>query len=173
MIDLCYVGNSSNDRIVLNDGIHNALGGSCIYSSFSSRTSFDGRIAIISKIDNNIKSQLEEKQIEFYGTVVDKMTEFIIDESKSTCKTQFYNMDTINLDRKIHINHLHISLRKGVDVLSILENKLLNYNYLSVDVMIHSVVDFIPIIEKYASKIEVLFCNVKEYNILKKYRLYF
>lgn len=169
MIDLCYVGNSSNDRIVLNDGIHNALGGSCIYSSFSSRTSFDGRIAIISKIDNNIKSQLEEKQIEFYGTVVDKMTEFIIDESKSTCKTQFYNMDTINLDRKIHINHLHISLRKGVDVLSILENKLLNYNYLSVDVMIHSVVDFIPIIEKYASKIEVLFCNVKEYNILKKY----
>lgn len=169
MIDLCYVGNSSNDKIIVNNEIHNTLGGSCIYSSFSSRASFDGRIAIISKIDSKTKLKLEEKQIEFYGTIVDKMTNFIINESKSTCETQFYNTDTINLSRTLNINHLHLSLRKGVDVLNILENKTLNYNHLSVDVMIHSVEDFIPIIEKYASKIEILFCNTKEYNILKKY----
>lgn len=169
MIDLCYVGNSSNDKIVVNNGIYNTLGGSCIYSSFSSRFSFDGRIAIISKVDSDTNLLLKEKQIEFYGTIVDRMTEFIIDESKSTCESQFYNTDIIKLETKIDINHLHVSLRKGVDVQSVLENKLLNYNHLSVDVMIHSVVDFIPIIEKYASKIEILFCNVNEYNIIKKY----
>lgn len=169
MIDLCYVGNSSNDKIVVNNETYNTLGGSCIYSSFSSRTSFDGEIAIISKVDSDTNLLLKEKQIEFYGTIVDRMTEFIIDESKSTCESQFYNTDIIKLETKIDVNHLHVSLRKGVDVQSILENKLLNYNHLSVDVMIHSVVDFIPIIEKYTSKIEILFCNVNEYNIIKKY----
>ena len=29
------------------------------------------------------------------------MTEFIIDESKSTCESKFYNTDLINLERKI------------------------------------------------------------------------
>lgn len=169
MIDLCYVGNSSNDKIIVNNEIHNALGGSCIYSSFSSRASFDGKIAIISKVDTNTNLLLKEKEIEFYGSIVDRMTEFIIDESKSTCESQFYNIDVIKLKEKIDINHLHISLRKGVDVQNILENGLLNYKHLSIDVMIHSVVDFIPIIEKYASKIEILFCNINEYNILKKY----
>ncbi|MGM9881688.1 MAG: PfkB family carbohydrate kinase [Bacilli bacterium] len=169
MIDLCYIGNSSNDKIIINNEIYNTLGGSCIYSSFSSRTSFDGKIAIISKVDRDTNLLLKEKQIEFYGTIVDRMTEFIIDESKTTCESQFYNTDIIKLETKIDVNHLHISLRKGVDVQSILENKLLNYNHLSIDVMIHSVVDFIPIIEKYASKIEILFCNINEYNIIKKY----
>jgi len=169
MIDLCYVGNSSNDKIVVNNEIYNTLGGSCIYSSFSSKTSFDGKIAIISKVDSDTNLLLKEKQIGFYGTVVDRMTEFIIDEEKSTCESQFYNTDVIKLETKINVNHLHISLRKGVDVQNILENELLNYNHLSVDVMIHSVVDFIPIIEKYVSKIEILFCNINEYNIIKKY----
>lgn len=54
-----------------------------------------------------------------------------------------------------------------MNIQNILENELLNYNHLSVDVMIHSVTDFIPIIEKYASKIEILFCNINEYNIIK------
>lgn len=169
MIDLCYAGNSSNDKIVVNNGIYNTLGGSCIYSSFSSRTSFDGKIAIISKVDSDTNLLLKEKQIEFYGTIVDRMTEFIIDESNSACESQFYNTDVIKLETKIDIDHLHISLRKGVDIQNILKNELLNYNHLSVDVMIHSVVDFIPIIEKYASKIEILFCNINEYNIIKKY----
>ena len=51
MIDICYVGNSSNDIIVVNDKKYNTLGGSSIYSSFSSRTSFDGKIGVISKVD--------------------------------------------------------------------------------------------------------------------------
>lgn len=169
MIDLCYVGNSSNDEIIVNNEVYNTLGGSCIYSSFSSRTSFDGRIAIISKVNKDTNLLLKEKQIEFYRTIVDRMTEFMIDESKSICISQFYNADKIKLEEKIDINHQHISLRKGVDVQQILENDLLSYKYLSIDVMIHSVVDFIPIIEKYASKIEILFCNISEYNIIKKY----
>lgn len=169
MIDLCYVGNSSNDKIIINNKVYNTLGGSCIYSSLSSRTSFDGRIAIISKVNRDTNILLKEKEIEFYGTIVDRMTEFMINESKSTCVSQFYNTDEIKLEEKIDVNHLHISLRKGVDIKNILENDLLSYKHLSIDVMIHSVVDFIPIIEKYASKIEILFCNISEYNIIKKY----
>lgn len=99
MIDLCYVGNSSKDKIVINNEIYNTLGGSCIYSCFSSRTSCDDRIAIISKVDSDTSLLLKEKQIEFYGTIVDKMTEFIIDESKSTCESQFYNTDVIKLEK--------------------------------------------------------------------------
>mgnify|MGYP003080148002 FL=1 len=169
MIDLCYVGNSSNDEIIVNNEIFNTLGGSCIYSSFSSWASFNGRIAIISKVNSNTSLLLKEKQIKFYGTIVDRMTEFIINESKFTCESRFYNTDRIKLETRIDVNHLHISLRKGVNIQNILENELLNYNHLSVDVMIHSVTDFIPIIEKYASKIEILFCNINEYNIIKKY----
>lgn len=169
MIDLCYVGNSSNDKIISHNGVYNTLGGSCIYSSFSSRTSFDGRIAIISKVNRDTSLLIKENKIEFYGTIVDRMTEFTIDESKSTCVSQFYNIEEIKLEEKIDINHLHISLRKGVDIKNILENDLLSYRHLSIDVMIHSVVDFIPIIEKYASKIEILFCNINEYKIIKKY----
>lgn len=169
MIDLCYVGNSSNDKIIRNNEIYNILGGSSIYSSFSSRTSCNDRIAIISKVDSDTRLLLKEKQIEFYGTIVDRMTEFIIDESKSSCESQFYNTDIIKLETRIDVNHLHVSLRKGVNIEDVLENGLLNYNHLSIDVMIHSVEDFIPIIEKYASKIEILFCNINEYNIIKKY----
>lgn len=119
MIDICYVGNSSNDTIIVNNKMYNTLGGSSIYSSFSSRTSFDGKIAIISKVDGNTYSLLKDKQIDFFGIIVDKMTEFIIDESKSTCESTFYNTNLINLERKIDINHLHISFRKGVDIESI------------------------------------------------------
>ena len=169
MIDLCYVGNSSNDKIIINDEIYNISGGSCIYSSFSSRTSFKGRIAIISNVDSNMKQKLDKNKIEFYGNIVDKMTEFLIDESKSTCISQFYNTDAIKLDEKLDINHLHISFRKGVDVEKILNDESICYKYLSADVMIHSAIDFIPILEKYSSKIEILFCNVKEYNILKQF----
>ena len=145
------------------------MGGSSIYSSFSSRTSFDGKIGVISKVDGNTYLLLKDRKIDFLGTIVDKMTEFIIDESKSTCESKFYNTDLINLERKININHLHISFRKGVDIENVLENELLNYKHLSVDVMIHSVEEFIPIIKKCASKIEILFCNIKEYDILKEY----
>lgn len=70
MIDLCYVGNSSNDEIIVNNEVYNTLGGSWIYSSFSSRTSFDGRIAIISKVNKDTNLLLKEKQIEFYGILL-------------------------------------------------------------------------------------------------------
>lgn len=41
------------------------------------------------------------------------MTEFIINESKSTCESRFYNTDRIKLETRIDVNYLHISLRKG------------------------------------------------------------
>ena len=101
MIDLCYVGNSSNDKIIVNGETFDELGGSCIYSSFSSRSSYGGSIAIISKIDNDTQLLLKKKRIEFYGTIVNKMPEFLIDESKATCESRFYNTDAIKLKSKI------------------------------------------------------------------------
>lgn len=169
MIDICYVGNSSKDTIIVNNKEYNTLGGSCIYSSFSSRASFKGKIAVISNVNNIIKKQLEENKIKFYGNVVKRMTEFKIDEKKSTCIAQYYNNNIIHLESEIDVNYLHVSFRKGVNIEDILESSKLKYNHLSIDVMIHSVAEFILLIEKYASKIEILFCNSKEYNRIKKY----
>lgn len=169
MIDICYVGNSSIDDLVINNKIYITLGGSAIYSSFSTRASFNGKIGIISKINVATKLELVQNNINFYGSIVKKMTEFSLDENKSTCEVKYYNNEKLNLDRKIETNHLHISFRKGVDIESILEDNLVDYNHLSVDVMIHSVEYFIPIIKKYSSKIEILFCNMQEYNLIKEY----
>lgn len=169
MIDICYVGNSSKDTIIVNNKKYNTLGGSCIYSSFSSRASFKGKIAIVSNVDNITKNQLEKEKIKFYGNVVDRMTAFEINEEKSTCIAQYYNDNMINLDGEINVNYLHVSFRKGVNIEEILESPKLKYSHLSIDVMIHSVTEFIPMIEKYVSKIEILFCNIKEYNKIKKH----
>ena len=86
MIDLCYVGNSSNDKIVVNNETYNTLGGSCIYSSFSSRTSFDGKIAIISKVDSDTNLLLKEKQIEYLSTGTLEELEKTIEILKRTIK---------------------------------------------------------------------------------------
>ena len=82
-LDLVYVGNCSNDFFI-NKNI-NSLGGSAIYSSFSSRECFDGKIAVICNINDEIKKILEQKRIIHFGNISDDVTKFIIDEHKNTC----------------------------------------------------------------------------------------
>lgn len=50
-----------------------------------------------------------------------------------------------------------------------MKNPKIRYNHLSIDVMIHSIDSFIEMIEKYIDKIDIIFCNNEEYQVLKKH----
>lgn len=166
-LDLVYVGNCSNDFFI-NKNI-NSLGGSAIYSSFSSRKCFDGKIAVICNINDEIKKILNQKRIIHFGNISDDVTKFIIDEHKNTCVVDSFCDKKIEIKTILNIKHLHISFRKGVDFDYILNNKNIIYEKLSIDVMIHSVKDMIPVINKYKNKINMIFCNMEEYSILKDF----
>ena len=169
MIDICFVGNSSIDFIKQSGKSKRLFGGSALYSSLSCRCSSNKNIAIISNVNHDIKNLLESKNIKLYGNVYDKITSFKIDEKLNTC--DFINKvnNNIRLNNSICIDYLHISFRKGVDVDYILNNKNIKYRHLSIDVMSHSVKEFIPMIKKYIDRINIIFCNNDEYQVIKEY----
>src|SRR5574344_1144971 len=169
MIDICFVGNSSIDYIDTSKDRKKVFGGSCIYSAFSCRNSTEKSILVISNVNEGLYELLKSRNIDFKGNLLSNINSFKINEMDNTCK--FINkVDySINLDEVINMSHLHISFRKGVDIDNILDNPNINYKSLSVDVMIHSVEDFIPYLQKYNDKITKLFCNKKEYIIIKEY----
>ncbi|MEG1142289.1 MAG: hypothetical protein RSE41_07595, partial [Clostridia bacterium] len=166
MIDLCFAGNSSIDFI--NNEIY-CLGGSAIYSSLSARTSTKKNISVISNVNDEIFNVLKNRKINLIGNVVEDITQFNIDEINGTCQGANYNSEDILINEKLNINHLHISFRKGVNIENILDNKLISYKTLSIDVMIHSVNEYIKYIQKYKNKINIIFCNSTEFNIIKEY----
>lgn len=169
MIDICYVGNSSIDNIKNNGRSKKTLGGSAIYSSIASRFVSDKKISIISNVNKDVKQMLDNYNIEYIGNLVPEITEFNIDEEKSSCNFVKEINNNICLDTLLEIDNLHISFRKGVNIDYILSNPNIRYKKLSIDVMIHSVKNFIPSLIKYNSKINTLFCNLKEYEIIRKY----
>ena len=160
MIDICFAGNSSIDFIKQSGKIKKIFGGSA---------SSNKNIAIISNLHHDIKNLLESKNIKLYGNVYDKITTFGINEELNTC--DFINKvdNDIRINNNIIIDYLHISFRKGVDVDYILNNKKIKYKHLSIDVMSHSVKEFIPMIKKYINKINIIFCNNDEYQVIKEY----
>ena len=163
MIDICYVGNSSLDNINTKNGSKKTIGGSAIYSSFASRMVTNKSIAIISNINKEIEKLLTKYNIKHFGNLLQEITEFNIDEEKGTCIFANKNDKPIFIEEPLEIDNLHISFRKGVNIDGILNNPNINYNSLSVDVMIHSVEDFIPFLIKYNEKINTFFCNMEEY----------
>lgn len=169
MIDICYVGNSSLDNINTKNGYKKTIGGSAIYSSLSSRMVTNKSIAIISNINKEIETLLTKYNIKHFGNLLNEITEFNIDEEKGTCIFANKNDKPIFIEEPLEINNLHISFRKGVNIDDILNNPNINYDSLSVDVMIHSVEDFIPSLIKYNEKINTLFCNMEEYEKIRKY----
>ena len=169
MIDLCFVGNSSIDLIKNENGNEETFGGSAIYSSLSCRSISDKSIGIISNVDNNLKKLLDSKQIYLFGKVVDEINTFEIDESLGTCNFIKQSNNDILIDEDIEVNYLHVSFRKGVNIDNVLNNPKIRYNHLSIDVMIHSIDSFIEMIEKYIDKIDIIFCNNEEYQVLKKH----
>ena len=169
MIDLCFAGNSSIDLIKNENGSKKVFGGSAIYSSLSCRSISDKSIGIISNVDNQLKKILDSKQIYLFGEVVDEINTFEIDESLGICNFIKQCDNEIIINEGIEVNYLHVSFRKGVNIDNILNNPKIKYNHLSIDVMIHSIHDFIDMIEKYIDKIDLIFCNNGEYQVLKKY----
>ncbi|MDO5568724.1 MAG: PfkB family carbohydrate kinase, partial [bacterium] len=157
------------DTIIKNNDKVITLGGSAIYSSFSARSCYDGTIAVIGNMNKETNKKLIMKKITHIGKTNKKMTSFIINESLDTCVSTKYENNKFILTDKIIIKHLHISFRKGVDIDAILNNPYLKYKSLSIDVMIHSVKEFIPKIVKYINKIDIIFCNMKEYSLIKEY----
>lgn len=169
MIDICFVGNSSIDYISTKNGRCRTYGGSAIYSSLSCKYGTDKAVAIISNVDLELQRFLQQKGIEVFGNINEEMTTFEIDEENGTCQGIKYCNNSFVFSNKLDINHLHISFRKGVDFDSILNNPNINFKSLSIDVMIHSLNEMLPYILKYYDKIDYLFCNMKEYEILKDY----
>lgn len=169
MIDLCFVGNSSIDLIKNENGNRKTFGGSAIYSSLSCRSVSDRRIGIISNVNSNLKKLLDSKQIYLFGNVVGAINTFEIDESLGYCNFIKQGNNDILINEDIEVNYLHVSFRKGVNIDNILNNSKIRYNHLSIDVMIHSIDSFIDMIEKYIDKIDIIFCNNQEYQVLKKH----
>ena len=169
MIDICYVGNSSIDYIKTKNGFKKVIGGSAVYSSIASRAITNKNITIISNISAEIERILISKNINYIGNVLQKTNEFSIDEEKKTCHFLEKVENIIEIREPLNINNLHISFRKGVDIEKIISNSKIKYKKLTIDVMIHSVKDFIPYINRYINKIDTLFCNMEEYLLLKEY----
>ena len=168
MIDICFIGNSSLDYISTTNGQREAYGGSAIYSSLSCRICSNKNIAIISNVNKELNDLLKCHNIINLGNVNDDITVFKLDESKGSCEGLYYYNKPFMFYKMININHLHISFRKGVDIDSILGNPNITFQTLSIDVMIHSIEDMIPYIVKYKDKIKYLFCNMKEYALIKE-----
>lgn len=169
MIDICFVGNSSIDYISTINGQYKTYGGSAIYSSLSCRTCFDKNIAIISNINRELNDLLKNHNIINLGNVNDNITTFKLNENDGSCEEFHYYNKPFTFPETINIKHLHISFRKGVNIDSILHNPNIKFQTLSIDIMIHSVEDMLPYILKYQNKIKYLFCNIKEYSLIKNY----
>ncbi|MCI9585287.1 MAG: hypothetical protein HFH45_01465 [Bacilli bacterium] len=166
MIDICFVGNSSIDNIITKKGSYRTFGGSALYSAYSCRFNSDSNIAIISNISEDLKQKLEHSDISLIGNN-NKLAEFEINEIDGTCVSKkCYDGDFL-INDMLDINHLHVSFRKGVNIDKILNNPKIKYKSLSIDVMIHSVRDYIPYIKKYLNRIDILFCNLNEYSLIK------
>lgn len=167
MIDICYVGNSSIDIINNKNVTKKVFGGSAIYSALASRCITKKSIAIISNVNDELKLLLNNFDIQLIGNVLPEITMFNINEEKGTCDFIKKCKKNISINKSIAIDNLHISFRKGVDIDSIINNPNVKFNNLSVDVMVHSINDFIPYLIKYNDRISTLFCNLKEFKLIR------
>ena len=168
-MDIIYVGNISKDNIITkNKQQCSSIGGSSVYSSFATKVINPKlNIGIVGNASDKYINLISKNKIEFLGKKISRMTEFDINELENTCVGKNYN--NVSYVNHLKTKHLHISFRKGIDIEKIIENKNVIFTTLSIDVMIHSVMEFIPQIKKYEKMINIVFCNLDEYQILKEY----
>ncbi len=168
MKDIIYIGNISNDTIICNENKYESLGGSSIYSSFASKSVNPNlKIGIIGNADEKTIKKIRNNQIDFLGNEVENMTQFSINENNQECVGKNYTEVKYN-GKKEKTEHLHVSFRKGINIDSIFSKCQIEYNTLSVDVIKYSLNYILPFLRKYSSKIDILFCNLEEYNIIKE-----
>ncbi len=175
MYDIIFVGNSSIDQLLSIKKSGKYIGGGAIYSSFASKFCDKNlKIAVLSSIGSDIKPTVFSKvNIDFIGKVNDgKSNTFIIDEINDTCFNPYKNyLITTSPKKKYETKWLHVSFRKGIDINSILDDSCIHYSTLSVDVTHFSLQYTIPLLRKHKKQIKYIFCNMKEYLILKKNKI--
>lgn len=170
--DLVFIGNISRDKIVCTDLIYRETwGGSALHSAISARKVTKTPISIFSAIGKDFSIRiLAHNKIQFLGkqNLNRKCNTFLIDEVNETCinEAQTYVTHPI-IPQEISGKHIHVSLRKGTYAEKILRHSKLMYETLSVDVMIHSVNDHVESLKRISKKASYLFCNSKEYPVIK------
>lgn len=165
MMDIVYCGNCSLDTITRNGKTNKTLGGSALNSSIIS--SISGlKIGIVSTIGYDFDTFIFKNNT-FLGDIVTKPSNhFLINEDYDTCHLENTDYLLTPETDDIKTKHLHISFRAGVDVEKILSSNI-KYTTLSIDVMKYSLERFLPLIIKYINKIDFIFCNYQEYEILQ------
>lgn len=165
LYDIVFVGNTSIDKKkCINKKYVEVIGGSAF-------NSYCATLKNKSKQNNKIYSNTYElekfKEIDINKSE-NKLNVFNIDEINNTCLSEINS--EISLDKGFSCSHLHISFRKGVNVESFLSGKI-KFKTMSIDVMIFSVYNYLDTIKKYANLIDFIFCNKKEYEILKDIKI--
>lgn len=174
MIDILYVGNCSIDKVITEKNISESIycGGSAINSALiSSYSNKLLKVGIFSAISKDYSFNFEKHNIDFFGEVKEAQPViFKINEINNTCVVDgnYQELDSIP---SIKTKHLHISFRKGVLAKIILDSNKIEFETLSVDVMIHSIEESKKLIEKYKDRINFIFCNSMEYQFIKDLEL--
>lgn len=165
LYDIVFVGNTSIDKKkCINNKYIEVIGGSAFNSycaTLKNKTNQNN------KIYSNTLELDELKEININQSE-SKLNVFNIDEINNTCLSEINS--EISLDKGFSCKHLHVSFRKGVDVESFLSGKI-KFKTLSIDVMIFSINSYLDTIKKYANLIDFIFCNKKEYEILKDIKI--
>lgn len=171
--DIVFAGNISRDKISCVDGIYREVWGGSSFNSSTVCRAFNTqkRIGLITAFGNDFERNLLTKnKLEFESNCYisnRKCNVFLINENKDTFVLEEPPYLNYNNIENIQTDILHISFRRGVPVKNIINSPKLSFNFLSIDVMIHSVKDYLTLLEKYKDIIKLVFCNSSEYQIIK------
>lgn len=167
--NLVYVGNISRD-INLDTG-NEYWGGSAFHSAIASALFGEKRIGIISGIGKDFDEEIFQTSgiININGKIEQENCNiFQTDSVNSSFKLMGeHYLPYPTVSERIFTHHLHISLRKGVPVEDILDNPMIRYDSLSVDVMYSSIDYALDMICHFKEHISLIFCNLKEYEKIK------
>lgn len=166
--DLVYIGNISRDKHI---DTSEYWGGNAFHSAIASALFEEKKIGIISGIGKDFDEEILKTLdiININGkTKQENCNVFLTDSENSSFKLigESY-LPYPSVSERIFSQHLHISLRKGVPVEDILNNPMIRYDSLSVDVIYTSIDYALDMICHFNERISLIFCNFKEYVKIK------
>lgn len=161
--NLVFVGNQSIDKKVCLDGRSVEVIGGSAYNSFcSSKLFYEQLISAYFAPVGNRTSRAAMNQYNLNKEYRDDVI-FEINELSGECNTR---LAVCMNNTHWECDHLHISLRRDVDIESFL-NGSVDFKSLSVDVTHASVEKYKSAIEALRNRIDFLFCNTQEYLHIK------
>jgi hypothetical protein len=163
MYDLFIVGNVSRDIVEYNNKIYQVNGGGCYYNllSFCQFNKMRYSVGCYSNVAVNYDSD-EIQNLNVNEKDFEKPTVFDYVNGN-------HFINEIKMDKHVSTNHLHLSLRKGIDFETVLSN--VEFSSISVDVDINSLTEIVENLLLFDFEIDVLFCNFAEYSKIKDYNL--